>query len=307
MSKEILKATHSGAIKIGDISIKCAVLEDHRRVITHQSFSYAIGRAGRERGGEGPSNEGIASFLNANNLQPFVDEELKQLGKAVRFKPSNPTSGHQGEAYGYSAELLPKVCNVYLSARDAGKLLPGQEHIARQCDILIRGLAVVGIVALVDEATGYQKERDRNELQKILEKYIAKELLPWIKTFPDEYYQELFRLKNWQYNPLTVKRPQYVGKLTNKIVYEKLPPGVLKALQEKNPITENGHRKTKHHQHLTEDLGKPNLEKHLASVITLMRISPNWRIFEKHLERAFPSQEQQLELELFDADSDDEN
>lgn len=303
MSDNMPKATHAGTLKIGDKSITCAVLDDGRRVINYASFSKAIGGPGRARGGEGPSNEGLPSFLAANNLQPFVSEELERLTMPVVYKPLNPTSGHQGKSYGYSAELLPAVCNVFLSARDVDKLLPTQEHIARQCDILIRGLAVVGIVALVDEATGYQKDRDRNELRKILETYIAKELLPWVKTFPDEYYEQLFRLRGWQYSPLSVKRPKLVGKLTNEIVYKKLPPGVIEELKKRNPMTENGYRKNKHHRYLTEDVGKPHLEKHIASIVTLMRISPNWRIFEKHLERAFPS-ERGVQLEIFEEDSE---
>ena len=304
MNDSIVKATHDGTLKIGNQSIKCAVLENGSRVITHQSFTSAIGRAGRERGGEGPSSEGLPSFISANNLQCFVTEEIKNLAKPVIYKPLNRTSGHQGKAYGYKAELLPAVCNLILDARDLNVLLPSQEHIAKQCDILIRGLAVVGIVALVDEATGYEKERDRDELQKILEKYIAKELLPWTKTFPDEYYEQLFRLKRWQYSPLSVKRPQYVGKLTNQIVYEKLPPGILDELRKRNPVQENGQRKSKHHQLLTEDDGRKHLEKHLASIITLMRISPTWRTFEKHLERAFPTQREK-QLELWEDESDE--
>ena len=80
--------------------------------------------------------------------------------------------------FGYSAELLPKVCDVYLRARDAGVLAANQQHIAKQADILMRALAHVGIMALVDEATGYQYDRARDALARILEKFIAKELQP---------------------------------------------------------------------------------------------------------------------------------
>jgi len=156
----------------------------------------------------------------------------------------------------------------------------------------------LGIIALVDEATGYQYERDRDELNKILEAYIAKELLPWTRRFPDEFYKQLFRLHGWQYSPLTVKRPKYIGKLTNVLVYEKLPPGVLPELKKKNPITPKGYRKHRHHQFLTEDIGNPHLERHIASVTTLMRASSNWSKFKSLFARAFPSGPQQLELPL---------
>ena len=95
---------------------------------------------------------------------------------------------------GYNALLLPQVCEDYLQARDAGVLLASQQHIAEHAEIPIRGLATVGIIALVDEATGYQRLREELALASILEKFIAKELQPWTKTFPYEFYEQICRL-----------------------------------------------------------------------------------------------------------------
>jgi len=64
---------------------------------------------------------------------------------------------------------LPKVCEVYLEARKANALLPSQKHIAERAEILIRGLATVGIIALIDEATGYQQLREERALATILD------------------------------------------------------------------------------------------------------------------------------------------
>jgi len=296
MSKKIQKATHSGELKIGNLTIPCAVLENKTRLLTQEGFYKAIGRSGKPAAGRGSSIEKLAPFLDLNNLKPFVSEELANSTIPIQFQPIKG-----GRAFGFKAELLPKVCEVYLRARDEKKLLKSQLKFAKACDILMRGLAHVGIVALVDEATGYQADRDRDELHKILEAYISRELLPWTKRFPDEYYKELFNLRGWHFNPFSVKRPQLVGKLTNKIVYDKLPKGVLEELQKKNPKTQKGYRKHRHHQFLTDDIGNPHLEKHLAAVIALMRVAPNWRTFERMLERAFPkSRIKQLELALAD-------
>src|SRR5690606_38364207 len=130
------------------------------------------------------------------------------------------------KAFGYNAELLPQVCEVYLKARDANQLNKSQIHVAKQADILMRGLATVGIVALVDEATGYQRDRASDALAKILEQFIAKELQPWVHTFPDVFYEELFRLRGLEFPKETVKRPQYFGHLTNDIIYDRIAPGV---------------------------------------------------------------------------------
>jgi len=299
MAKKVLKATHAGEIKIGDIIIPCAVLADGTRILTQQGFLKAIGRSGQPAKGRGSQLEKMAPFLDINNIRPYVDNELADSSKPVYFQT---ISGRI--AYGYKAELLPKVCEIYLRARDDKKLIKSQINMAKACDILTRGLAHVGIIALVDEATGYQYDRDRHELNLILEAYIAKELLPWTKQFPDEFYRQLFRLHNWQYSPISVKRPQYVGKLTNELVYDKLPPGVLNELRRQNPRTPKGHRRYRFHQFLTEDIGHPHLGKQLASVITLMRVSPNWRRFYEMFKRAFPKSGDQLFLELPESDED---
>lgn len=88
-----------------------------------------------------------------------------------------------------------------------GALQSNQIHFAKQCEILVRGFARVGIIALVDSATGYEKVRARQSLEKILEEFVAKELQKWLKTFPDDFYHEIFRLNRWPYVVSSVRRP----------------------------------------------------------------------------------------------------
>jgi hypothetical protein len=299
MSDRILKATHQGTLKIGDKELLCAVLEDGTRVITSRAVFHAFGRTVRgSRSGSPTLTENndmikVPSFMDAKNLKPFIDNDLGQLIKPIEYQNTNGRINS-----GYKAEVLPLICDLYLSARDAGVLTAKQLPLAAVSEMMVRSLSKVGIVALVDEATGYQIVREKEALQKLLELYIAKELLPWAKRFPDEFYKELFRLRGWQYSPLSVKRPQLVGKLTNDVIYKRLPPGVLEELQVKNPPNEKGRRKYRHHQFLTEGIGNPHLEKHLASVTALMRASTNWGGFKRLLERAYPLNAA-VQLDLF--------
>lgn len=284
------RATHVGELKIGDMVIPCAVLKDGTRVVSQRGFYRGLG-------GGNPSprdNDGdLPAFLQAKNLRPFIPVDLAAtLAAPVCYKP------HKGGsvAHGIEARLIPEICDVWLAARDAGILHHTQIAIARAAEILMRGLARVGIVALVDEVTGYQAERDKDELSKILEAYIAKELLPWTKRFPDEFYREMFRLKEWTYSPLSIKRPRLVGRYTAELVYDRLPDGVVDELRSKNPMTPKGYRKHKHHQFLTDDVGHGHLEKHLAGTIALMRASPNWSAFKRLFERAYPKGPVQCDL-----------
>jgi hypothetical protein len=283
-------ATHIGQLQIGDRIIDCAVLDDGTRVINQSTMLAALERAGKSRRGLPGAKR--APFLSAANLQPYISDELRALDEPIEYRL--PTGG--GRAMGYRAEILPMVCDVYLEARAENKLAPKQRSVARAAEILVRGLARIGIVALVDEATGYQETRARDELQRILQAYVHAELRPWIKMFPDEFFQEIYRLQGWEYKPGTSKRTPYVGKLVNKYVYEQLPPGVLDELRRLNPRTERGHRPHKFHQFLTASTGNPHLDRQISTVTTLMRISSNKREFAELFERAFPPLQPRLPL-----------
>ena len=139
-------------------------------------------------------------------------------------------------AYGYEATILPELCDAILAARQGKKLNYQQEHIAKQAELLVRAFARVGIIALVDEATGYQEIRDREALQEILKRYISEELMKWVRTFPMDFYKQIFRLKAWNWND--GKMSPIVGNIVNDLVYARLAPGVLEELKKRNPVTE---------------------------------------------------------------------
>ena len=293
-SSELPQATHEGSMHIGDVEITCAVLEDGRRLITQSGFMLALGRARQAKGREYYEGDvNLPAFLTAKNLKPFISKDLEVTSSQLEFKPLKGA-----RAFGYPAELLPSVCGVFLDADEAGKLTSMQRHIAVRARMLIRGLAQVGVTALVDEATGYQEVRDRHALQAILDQYLKKELAAWAKRFPDDFYKEMFRLKGWPMNPSQVKRPGVVGKYTNNIVYERLAPGILEELEKRNPRDDRGNRKGKHHQLFTDEVGHPALAQHLYAVIGAMRAHTTWDEFLRFLNRAYPKKDSNLELDL---------
>jgi hypothetical protein len=282
-------APWAGALRIAGREFECAVLDDGRRVINQRQIDTMFGRTGGAR--RGPGARGLP-VLSALNLQKFITPELHEMTESpVAYRLLGGV-----RAVGYPAEILPLVCEVYLEARQEDALTKNQEKVAVAAEILLRGLARIGIVALVDEATGYQEVRARAELQRILEAYVVAELRPWIKTFPDEFFREIYRLQGWEFRPGTSKRTPYVGKLLNKYVYEQLPPGVLDELRRRNPKNEQGHRSYKHHQFLTPETGNKHLDRQISTVTTLMRISSGKADFEDLFERAFPPLQPRLPL-----------
>lgn len=284
--KTIHVATHVGELIIGDQSLQCAVLDDGTRLLNQTTVLTSLGRAEKSRRPGRGTTEVRAPFLLAQNLQPYIPQELNEIAEPVPYREP----GRNNKLWGYRAEMLPMVCDLYLEARKDGALVPKQQHVAGMAEILIRGLARTGIVALVDEATGYQQVRARHELQLILEAYVQAELRPWVKAFPDEFFKQIYRLQGWEYKPGTSKRTPHVGKLINKYIYEQLPPGVLEELKRVNPRNGNGNRSYKHHQFLTADTGNAHLDKQISTITTLMRIARDKQDFRDMFERAYAQQ-----------------
>ncbi|MDE2986865.1 MAG: P63C domain-containing protein [Chloroflexota bacterium] len=284
---------------ISDIDIPAYVLEDETRVLSERGFLSAIGRAERPPSRQRNDGDKLPQFLSANNLKPFISPDLAAATNRIKFQP--PRGGPI--AYGYNARVLPEVCNVYLEARRAGVLRANQEHIAERAEILIQALATVGIVALIDEATGYQEIRNQRSLALILEQYIAKRYRPWTRTFPYEFYEQIFRLRGWE-DPGTGGRPAVIGHYTNDIVYDRLAPGVLEELQRLNPTLPQGGRKQRHHQWFTTEYGHPELVRHLDQAIGIMKASTTWDGFKRSLDRAFPKINSMLPLPLDDGTED---
>ena len=294
---QLPRATHGSAdhpLKIGDIEIPCYVLEDGTRVLSQRGLISGLGMSrGSVAGGDR-----MSSFLESKGINPFVSSELMVAIKTpIRF-----VSGLTGGAvtFGYPATILADICDVVLAARKAEALHYQQAHIAAQCETLVRGFARVGIIALVDEATGYQKDRAKDALAQILEAFVAKELQPYVRTFPADYYEHLFRLRGLPYPPENAKyRPQYFGVLTNDIVYKRLAPGLLAELKKENA---KDAKKGRLHQRLTTDTGHPKLREHLASAVTIMKLSKAYPDFIEKMNLIHPRYGDSLSLELEDAD-----
>lgn len=283
------QASHEGPLKIGAATMNAAVLPNGKRLLSQGTFLMALGRSRTPKAGTGALTTGdeLPFFLQADALKPFISDELRQATTPIFFR-----SKEGKRSVGYDAQLLPQVCEVYLKFKDAslaetGRVPAKYRHIIEACDVLMRGMAQVGIVALVDEATGYQYDRARNALADILEAYISKDLARWAKTFSDDFYKEIFRLRGWKVEDFK-KRPGVVGLWTADIVYARLAPGVLARLKEITPRNDKGQLKHHMHRWLTREVGDPALREHLGSVTTIMKLANDWRWFMDTLDRLHP-------------------
>lgn len=283
--------SHEGELHLGGMSIPCYILEDGTRVLSGNAMQNALKLQDES---DNASGTRLARYLNQTTLKPFIYKD-KAPG---HFDPIVCYKGEQ-KINGYEATVLADICEAFLDARKNIKLSARQRIIADQCEILIRGFARVGIVALVDEATGYQYERERFELEKILNAYISDEILKWQLTFTDDFYREIYRLWKLPFIPKYIKnKPSFIGKLTSKYIYEQLPKGVVDRIKEKTGKTEKGNWKYKWHQALTPEIGREHLKKQIIEVTTLMSISQSKEQFDSLFQQKYNTTPVQLQLEF---------
>ncbi|CAI0844643.1 P63C domain [Serratia quinivorans] len=280
------KVSHKGELVIGEMSLACCVLKDGRRIISENAINSNLGSSGgktyklRDATSSVDAVGPLPLFLASKALQPFIPAVLA----SEDLLPIEYFDGNK-VARGFEASILPKVCEIWLRAADKKVLQPSQYSRAKKAETLVRGLAQVGIVALVDEATGYQKDRERDALAKYLEEFIAKEMRPWVKTYPAEFFEELCRLRGIPFKA-NMRHPQYFGHLINNITYDRMVPSLREALQvEKKKANKTG---IKMHQFLSDDSGAGLLHKRLVSVVDFMKASDSYDDFIKLLDRVYP-------------------
>jgi hypothetical protein len=285
--KDLPRATHGSEdrpLTISDIRIPCYVLEGGQRVIVQAGMIEALGM--KKGGSSHRGGTRLAKFASQGRLKDFVAQDLiARTQQPMKFITTSGTL-----AFGFEAAILAELCEAVLEAKKKGTLTAKQEHIAERCWILYRGIARVGIVALIDEVTGYQFVRPNDELRRILERYISKELARWVLTFQSDFYRQMYRLRSWELNPDSHKKPGAVAKYTIDLVYDRIHPDLLKELKQTRTEWEGagGRKGGKLFQFLTVDAGHPRLKQHIEGVIQIMRFSKNWEQFMYRMGVSYP-------------------
>ncbi len=287
--KDLPRAIAEGELIIGGVILSCAVLDDENntRVLTQNAFLKAIGRHPFAPGGSGSAIDDTAPFLRANNLKPFISDDLVRSTKPLLYLPRNPTAGAGGVGYGFSAMLLPQVCWVYQDALTAGKLLKSQLHIGEESRKFLKALTNYAIEDLVDEATGFADQKKRRALDKIIEKYVRQDAQKWALMFDIEFYRQIYRLNGWPFDPAKTGRPGVIGTWTNDI-YDRLAPGIRPELHRRVKRNSQGKPTQKLSQYLTDEDGKPEMRRLLEGVIVAMKLSTEWTDFKLKLDMLYP-------------------
>lgn len=275
---DLPKALYKGVLPIAGSDLDCVVLNDGRRIITATAIFDAFDRARKGMNDRLEINgTKIPPFLAAKNLEPYVTKDVLERTKLIEYQDGT------SKKTGYVATLIPKMCEVYLSARRNNDLIATQQKLAIKAELLLSALAQVGIDALVDEATGYQYDRKHDALRILLNQYVAEGMQKWMKMFPDSFFECLDKLYGNE-TTTSQKRPQYYGGFINRHIYEPIEHGYVKQELDKLNITDQGKRKGRFHQWLNDN-GKNILMMQIGKVQGVMELFDDIDSFKKAIKK----------------------
>ena len=282
-NSHIGKVTHQGKWKVYDgLEIECYVTDKGIRLLSLRGTARAL---------DINVNGGRALLRNLQSkwIQPYISDQLKEWILWATNEKIKQIDVLFGPAIiPFKASLFVDICKAYIAANNDKALSESLMRTYYRLILLMTAFAKTGIDAMVDSITGYKEDNRKEELLKILKIYISEEFLEWTKMFPEEFYEQIFRLKKWgSFQKAGQKMPQVVGFYTNDIVYERLPDKVLVELKKKVRKSENGNNLVKLHQGLSKDYGVLHLERHLIAVIALMKASTCWEHFLEMLDKTY--------------------
>lgn len=279
---ELPKAVSQGSLKVGDVTIDVYVLEDRRRLIHKRGMARALGL--KSEGGNA-----FMKTISRKGLGSAISPELRdKIANPIEFRPLAGDPAH-----GYSAEVFIEVCDAIIDAARSGALTPSQAFLGIQAEFIVRSAAKIGIIGLIDEATGFIADKRREEYRELWDQFLREEFRIWEAEFPERLFDSMYRLYGLKrLDPKSFKHPRFFSKFIRKYIYAPLANSngaILAELEAKNPVVySNGGRRYKMFQFLSDELGMPALKAHLWQVVGIAASATDKGAFERSFNRAFP-------------------
>ncbi|TYQ00349.1 P63C domain-containing protein [Tenacibaculum adriaticum] len=266
--ENLLKVSYESKIILNKKKLSVAILNNGTRIITEEAIFKAFNKSRRGRVKKEVDDKKMLPFIDIHNYQEFIDEDLEKMLKTINYYTIDKEL-----IKGYNAEILPKLCKVYLAAEKQKKLPTQQLSLAKVSEDLLAELLEREIKDLIDNSVSYKYDKENKEVLKIFKKHLGKDFYIWQKIFPIVFFKELFRLNGWSFIIAEIKiRPSIISTWINKLIFEELPDKTIEELQSSKPKI--GYIKP-FDFFLTNDIGNPLLKTQINKVITLFLLSNN--------------------------------
>ncbi|HKF52553.1 MAG TPA: P63C domain-containing protein [Candidatus Acidoferrales bacterium] len=277
------RATHKGNFKDEfGIDVDCYVLDDTNKtaVISQRGMGEAIGFT---KGGSR-----FPTFIKGERIAGYLGRELREKLEQPLIFQGQPLGANIAPQpiYGYDVTILIDVCKAILAAEADGKLTTRQARMAQQAHVIVNASAKAGIKGLVYALAGYDVTKE--EVIAAFKMYVREEAREYEKEFPDQLYQEWYRLyqlpkpernKPWKFMHLTVDQ-----------VYRPLAKSGGRILELTRTQRESTQARWKRlHQFLSE-IGVKALRTHLGQLLGIARVSKSKDDYERYFEELFGEQ-----------------
>jgi hypothetical protein len=223
------KATHVGSLFDG--LLDCYVLDDERRVVSQNGLARSL--------------SGVTGSANLTRYLDRIDGGSAWLSSVTGLDFVLPGGR---VAKGIEATAIPDLLQLYVDALSLGTLHPQQLTVAARAAKMLGALAKVGVIALIDEATRYQEQREAAALSFAFRAILLESTCQWDMMWPAEFVLAMCRLhgETWVGGP----QPKFLASTYEKIYHLILGEEVCVELKRRNPDPRHG---SNHHQWLTPE------------------------------------------------------
>lgn len=290
MSEELKNlpiALCTGEDTFNGVKLVAAILDDDDRthLFSESSLANAFGFKGSATYWE-KRKKGTAvlpSYLSNSALKDYITADLlEKLGTAVSYLSTSKIV-----ATGVEATALPLICDVFVKAGNDNPNNSALVTAGKRAYQIILAFSQFGVLKWVEQITGYRYNDEDTIIAKQLKEWgVSPVIVDWQREFQIDFYRNIYRLKNWPFNPNTVKRPQVIGTYTNQYVYSYLPKDVFAWIKENTPKSKAGNKTAKYFQSLDEKRGKEILRNQLISITTMLKLSRTWGEFKDFFARS---------------------
>ncbi|MEO6149883.1 MAG: P63C domain-containing protein [Mucilaginibacter sp.] len=283
MSEELKNLPHAlctGDDTFNGVKLGAAILDDEDRthVFSERSLSSAFGFKGTGLYWQKRKLAAaeLPAYLSSSVLKDFISSDLKnKLAAAISY-----VSTGKKVATGVEATALPLICDVFVKAAAAHPNNEALVKAGRAAYQIILAFSQYGVLKYVEQITGYRYNDEDTIITKQLKEFgVSPVIVEWQREFQIDFYRNIYRLKDWPFNPNTVKRPQVIGTYTNQYVYSYLPKDVFEWMKDNTPKTKDGKYAKRLFQSLDEKRGKELLRNQLVSITTMLKLSRSWQEF----------------------------
>jgi hypothetical protein len=178
---EMPKAIVTGTLAHIGINADCYVLSNGARVLSQRGIMRAL-----------TAGDGAPGGKDFGRMMARLQKNIRGLSvpPGVEILFSLPTGG---TAVGRDATWFVDLLKGYKAALRAGSLTKQQEPLGRRADEMLDALAGVALVALIDEATGYEEMRQHGALASLFERLLLERAATWERFWTTDLVRSLCR------------------------------------------------------------------------------------------------------------------